>query len=653
MIKVLRVLVLTAAIPMFFGSLGIVEAADLHRPYEPVIISGSDIPAADLPIDELFVYAYRTGGWHQIPFQIDERDGRGYFFGAKNGILDATDEICFMNADLGDSVGSTVWIADAESRAYTRFQITLVDTSVIPARRAHAYLYRSSTLSRTHTSYMTYTAPTGEALAPPTRYTNFVGDDEIQAVSYAFKHDQNGIPVDLRILASVGGNPAIDLLDRWKVFAKGTLFVGEYTATEETGLDSLRLDVVAGPVRVLRRATYSLSFEIRPSGMDPFIAAIPDSVSFVAQFYPYTYYVNSFARKIEETYGMEILRETMDFSSEISGSKFYSEFNPAEGFTVEGFSAAGSDEEDYIKTFTVPDYNWYLLNGDRGTIAAVTWVPNIGEAQELYYRDSLIPRLYDTGDAGNYGECGLTIKSTGSPIVVTQDSMQVWRYFLGPQHTRELGDTLLALRKNPLMTQATAKTFVVPVELAAFSAAVVGNTVELAWRTQSESKNYGFEILRADEASDWQVISFVRGKGTTNRPQSYSFTDQTLAVGLYRYRLKQIDTDGTFELSHSVQASIQAPSLFALEQNFPNPFNPATEIAFQIPDDHQGQVVLRIHNLIGQVIRTLVDSELTPGYYRFKWDGTSDNGEMTGSGAYFYRLQAGEYTATRKLVKLQ
>ncbi|HOX87395.1 MAG TPA: T9SS type A sorting domain-containing protein [bacterium] len=652
MIKMVRLPNFALTVLLLVSSLGIVKAEDLRRPYEPVVIGASSIPAVNLPIDELYIYAYKAGGWQQIPFQIDENDGTGYFATAEDGLLDEQDEICFMTADMGDSVASTVWITDAESRAYPRYQITAIDTSVVPAKRSHAYLYRSSTLTHTHASYVTYTPPTGEAIAPPTRYANDIGDDAIQASSYLFKHNSNGIPVDMHISAGVGGDPAIDLLDRWKAFAKGTIWVGEYFSTEDFGISNVRLDVVAGPVRVMRKATYDMTIQVEQPDA-PYFQPIPDSVSFIAHFYPYSYYINSYNRRIMMSYGIEILRETMDFNSNMDGAKFYSQLNPLSGFDVDGATTAGSSEDDYVKQLAVLKYNWYILTGARGTVAALCWVPQVGSAQELYYRDSLVPRLYDTGEPGNYGECGLTIKSVGDPIAFDTDSMVVWRYFLGPNHTRGLGDSLLTIRNNPLKVEVVGKTFVVPVELAAFAATARGNGIELTWRTQSESKNYGFEIQRADKPENWRSIGFVRGKGTTNQPQSYSFVDSELNVGTYIYRLKQIDTDGSFEYSHSLEAAISAPENFALEQNYPNPFNPATEIAFRIPGDHQGRVTLKIHNLIGQVIKTLVDADLQPGFYRYRWNGDSDSGEMVGSGAYFYRLEAGHQTATRKLVKLQ
>ncbi len=90
---------------------------------------------------------------------------------------------------------------------------------------------------------------------------------------------------------------------------------------------------------------------------------------------------------------------------------------------------------------------------------------------------------------------------------------------------------------------------------------------------------------------------------------------------------------------------------YHLEQNYPNPFNPETEIAFSIPVS--GKVVLEIYNLMGQKVRTLISQRLNSGSHVVTWNGRDDQGRLLGSGTYIYRLKAGAYTATKKMVFLQ
>lgn len=93
---------------------------------------------------------------------------------------------------------------------------------------------------------------------------------------------------------------------------------------------------------------------------------------------------------------------------------------------------------------------------------------------------------------------------------------------------------------------------------------------------------------------------------------------------------------------------------FALDQNFPNPFNPSTSIRYTV-DSRQASapISLRVYNIRGQSVRVLVDGEVEPGNYQVVWDGRNDKGEDVSSGIYFYRLTAGEQVATRKMLLLK
>ena len=89
------------------------------------------------------------------------------------------------------------------------------------------------------------------------------------------------------------------------------------------------------------------------------------------------------------------------------------------------------------------------------------------------------------------------------------------------------------------------------------------------------------------------------------------------------------------------------PKVAALHQNFPNPFNPSTEIRFDIP--LEGIVKLRIYNQLGQTVRTLADKRMKAGTYRMKWNGTTEAGHDVSSGVYFYSLESGDFSQIRKM----
>ena len=176
-----------------------------------------------------------------------------------------------------------------------------------------------------------------------------------------------------------------------------------------------------------------------------------------------------------------------------------------------------------------------------------------------------------------------------------------------------------------------------PVELSSFTANVVQNNAVVSWSTATETNNYGFEVERRMDNRKWNIdnwakIAFVEGHGTTNVPQSYSYSDRP-GEGKYQYRLKQIDRDGRFEYSNSVEVTIAAPIVFALEQNYPNPFNPATNITFTVPAN--GHATLKVFNTIGQEVATLFHGEAQAGIY----NRVQFNASGFTSGLYFSRLE--------------
>jgi hypothetical protein len=190
-----------------------------------------------------------------------------------------------------------------------------------------------------------------------------------------------------------------------------------------------------------------------------------------------------------------------------------------------------------------------------------------------------------------------------------------------------------------------------PITLSSITLHAKGNNaVELKWTTVSEINNYGFEVQRSSDGKTFTSVvgSFVPGNGTTNLPQAYSYVDANPA-GSTSYRLKQIDLDGTVNYTESVQLTTttdvkeQKPSVFALARNYPNPFNPSTTIRYGLPN--KTAVQLSVFNTLGQSVSTLVNGEQEAGYHEVKFDGSG-----LSSGIYFYRLQAGSFVETRKLV---
>ena len=186
----------------------------------------------------------------------------------------------------------------------------------------------------------------------------------------------------------------------------------------------------------------------------------------------------------------------------------------------------------------------------------------------------------------------------------------------------------------------------IPVELISFTANVDDRNVKLAWTTVTETNNLGFDIERKVGNGEFGNIGFVSGNGTSTESHSYIFKDKNVKAGKYSYRLKQIDYDGDFEYSNEVSLGVVAPFKFALDQNFPNPFNPGTSIQYAVSS--RQYVTLKVYDILGNEVATLVNKEKPPGKYEIEFDASS-----LPSGIYFYQLKAGSFVETRKMILLK
>jgi len=188
--------------------------------------------------------------------------------------------------------------------------------------------------------------------------------------------------------------------------------------------------------------------------------------------------------------------------------------------------------------------------------------------------------------------------------------------------------------------------YTIPVELVSFTANSVRDEVELNWRTATETNNQGFEIQRMIVGGVYENVGYAAGFGTTTEPKSYSFIDSKLDAGNYTYRLKQIDFDGSYEYSNEINVEVELPLEYALEQNYPNPFNPTTKISYSIPED--GFVKLAVYNLLGEEVATVVNSFQKADRYEVNF-----NASGLSSGVYVYKIEATNFTLSKKLVLMK
>jgi len=314
--------------------------------------------------------------------------------------------------------------------------------------------------------------------------------------------------------------------------------------------------------------------------------------------------------------------------------------------TIDAFTT-GTTYEEGGKTFTVYSYTYPVDGIQNGAPDGVA----------LSYSGSLIQFLSYEGTFTATSGPAVGVLSTD--IVVTEGvdlaGGSVGLTGSGTTYS-EFAWTTFAIHSKGLKNADQA----LPVELTSFTAKVIGGKVNLNWSTATEVNNFGFEIERSLSShssslnghslpNTWEVVGFVSGAGNSNSVKEYSYTDLSLNLDLnlnLRYRLKQIDNDGSFAYSKEVEVLNSKPSTYQLSQNFPNPFNPSTVISYQLPVS--SQVSLKVYDVLGNEVASLVNLQQEAGSYNVTLDAST-----LASGTYIYRLIAGDFVSTKKLVVLK
>jgi len=222
----------------------------------------------------------------------------------------------------------------------------------------------------------------------------------------------------------------------------------------------------------------------------------------------------------------------------------------------------------------------------------------------------------------------------------------------------ELGDYSIDLvvtsndPNNPEVTIPITMTVTneIPVELASLLAENVLDEVILKWQTASETNNMGFEVERNEilngAKTDWNKVGFVNGSGTTTERMNYIFKEKISKPGIYLYRLKQFDFDGTVAYSPEVEIDVTAPQEFALFQNYPNPFNPTTTIKFALAE--KTELMIAVYNSLGEKVDQVFSGELDEGYHEVEFSA-----ETHSSGIYFYRFESQKFVSVKKMIILK
>jgi hypothetical protein len=224
----------------------------------------------------------------------------------------------------------------------------------------------------------------------------------------------------------------------------------------------------------------------------------------------------------------------------------------------------------------------------------------------------------------------------------------MWIKFLTFKSPGVLNEVIVKIGNDSVIINRDTEPRVLPVELTSFTAILTGNTAQLNWITATELNNSGFRVERSIENTDnWVYVTFIEGKGTSNVENSYSYKDENLSPNAYIYRLIQIDNDGveTVYIANQPKIDIGVSGELQLGNNYPNPFNPSTEIRFSVPQD--GYASLKVYNVIGQEVAILFLGQARAGHYII----ATFNAHCLASGIYFARLQyKGESLVQRMLL---
>lgn len=184
---------------------------------------------------------------------------------------------------------------------------------------------------------------------------------------------------------------------------------------------------------------------------------------------------------------------------------------------------------------------------------------------------------------------------------------------------------------------------VLPVELASFEAQRNGSGATLNWKTASETNNSGFAVQHAAGDGAFEKAGWVDGAGTTTEAQTYSFSMEELSAGTHRFRLKQVDLDGTTSFSDEVSLQVQPDGAVAIERVSPHPVKATSTV--RLTAKESGSVTVTLYDVLGRQVKTLHEGRVAANQAeQFTVDGST-----LASGTYFLRVTGEGFTRTKRI----
>lgn len=337
--------------------------------------------------------------------------------------------------------------------------------------------------------------------------------------------------------------------------------------------------------------------------------------------------------KAKDTEGQEVTlgTKTVTVDNANAVKPFGSIDTPAQGGTASGSS--------------------YLINGwaltpqpnaipaDGSTITLYIDGNPIGNPAYNIYREdiaTLFPGYANSNGSGFYMDINTTLYTNGVHTiyaVVTDNA----------GNTDGIGSRYFSIQNDESL----------PVELRFLSAEVKGSDVRIYWVTESETENAGFILERHEGAlqilpEQWERIASYElhhdlcGQGNTSERHEYSYVDtNTEPAQTYAYRLSDVNFSGDLHICDVIEITLpELPAETMLKPPFPNPFNPKTQIKYQLSES--GPVNIAVYDVLGKKVRTLISQNQSAGSYHVYWHGENAAGQKVATGIYVIVLKANE-----------
>jgi len=210
-------------------------------------------------------------------------------------------------------------------------------------------------------------------------------------------------------------------------------------------------------------------------------------------------------------------------------------------------------------------------------------------------------------------------------------------------------DLVLGTSDGTVDVYQFGSTDTLPVELAAFSVQRDGKAALLTWTTASERNNAGFEVQRLigeEGAGAYEKVGFVKGSGTTDQSQSYRFRTGALPAGTHRFRLKQVDTDGSADYTETRRVEITIESTHRLVAPTPHPVRESSQFSLTVEESQH--VRIGVFDVMGREVRTLYQ-----GTFEAQSRRNFDLGDGLSSGTYFLKVDGRTFSTSEKFVVVE